>query len=112
MPKKLKMQGKLCALMKMMYRNIRKLWYHMGYPTVDSYRLFHVPRCSPTIMEMIIALSIRTIVFVSSVLPLFVQIQNGWYSKQVAAEILQNGRIPIDNLNCNFSKAAKTNFYG
>ncbi len=55
-------------------------------------------------MEMIIAMSIITIVF-ASILPLFGQIRNSWDSKQVAAETLQNGRILIDHLNRNLSKA-------
>jgi len=57
-------------------------------------------------MEMVIALSIMTIVF-ASILPLFGQMRKSWDAKQAAAETLQNGRILIDHLNRNISKAVK-----
>jgi prepilin-type N-terminal cleavage/methylation domain-containing protein len=59
-----------------------------------------------TLMEMIIALSIITIVF-ASIFPLFGQIRDGWDSKQAAADTLQNGRILIDHMNRNLAKAVK-----
>ena len=55
---------------------------------------------------MVIALSIMTVIF-AAILPLFGQIRSGWDSKQAAAETLQNGRILIDHLNRNLTKALK-----
>jgi len=57
-------------------------------------------------MEMIIALSIITIIF-AAIFPLFGQIRENWDSKQAAAETLQNGRILIDHMNRNLAKAVK-----
>ena len=57
-------------------------------------------------MEMVIALSIMTVIF-AAILPLFGQIRSGWDSQQAAAETLQNGRILIDHLNRNLTKAVK-----
>ncbi len=59
-------------------------------------------------MEMIIALSIITVIF-AAIFPLFGQIRDGWDSKQAAAETLQNGRILIDHMNRNLAKAVKVN---
>ncbi|MGA1979396.1 MAG: LamG domain-containing protein [Sedimentisphaerales bacterium] len=59
-----------------------------------------------TILEIIIALAIITIIF-AAVLPQFRVIQNGWDSRQAATEVLQNGRVLIDHINRNLSKAIK-----
>jgi len=59
-----------------------------------------------TILEIIIALAIITIIF-AAVLPQFRVIQNGWDSRQAGTEVLQNGRVLIDHLNRNLSKAVK-----
>ena len=59
-----------------------------------------------SLMEMVIALSIMTIIF-AAILPLFGQIRSGWESKQAVAETLQNGRILIDHINRNLVKAVK-----
>ncbi|MDD5328002.1 MAG: LamG domain-containing protein [Phycisphaerae bacterium] len=59
-----------------------------------------------TIVEMIIALAIMTIIF-AAVLPQFRVIQNGWDSKRVNSELIQNGRILIDHINRNLSKAVQ-----
>jgi type II secretory pathway pseudopilin PulG len=59
-----------------------------------------------TLMEMIIALSIITVIF-AAIFPLFGQIRDGWESKQAATEALQNGRILIDHMNRNLAKAVK-----
>jgi len=59
-----------------------------------------------TLVEMIIALSIMTIVF-AAVLPQFRAIQVSWDSKAGAAEALQNGRVLMDHLYHNLSKAAR-----
>jgi type II secretory pathway pseudopilin PulG len=59
-----------------------------------------------TLVEMIIALSLMTIVF-ASVVPLFSQMSDSWDSKQAAAEILQNGRILMEHIQRNLSKAVR-----
>jgi len=59
-----------------------------------------------TLVEMVIAMAIMAIVF-AAILPQFRIIQNSWDSKQASAETLQNGRILIDHLYRNLSKAVK-----
>jgi len=59
-----------------------------------------------TFVEMVIALSIMAIIF-AVVLPQFRAIQNSWDSKAGAAEALQNGRVLMDHLYHNLSKAAR-----
>ncbi len=63
-------------------------------------------RSALTILEMIIALSIITIIF-AAVLPQFRVILKGWDSRQASAEVLQNGRVLIDHIARNLSKAVK-----
>jgi prepilin-type N-terminal cleavage/methylation domain-containing protein len=65
-----------------------------------------VLRSGMTLMEMVIALSIITVIF-AAILPLFGQIRQGWDSKQAVAETLQNGRILIDHIIHNLTKAVK-----
>lgn len=81
-----------------------KRWYRK----IETYsiRVFRPNKGGLTLMEMVIALSIMTIVF-ASVLPLFFQMRNSWETRQAAAETLQNGRILIDHINRNISKAVK-----
>ncbi len=59
-----------------------------------------------TLVEMVIAIAIITIIF-AIILPQFITIQNSWDSKAGAAETLQNGRILIDHINRNLSKATR-----
>ena len=59
-----------------------------------------------TIMEIIIALAIITIIF-AAVLPQFRVIYNSWDSRQANTEVLQNGRVLIDHINRNLSKAVR-----
>jgi len=59
-----------------------------------------------TLLETVIALAIMGIVF-AAVLPQFRVINNSWDSKQGNAEVLQNGRVLIDHINRNLSKAVK-----
>lgn len=59
-----------------------------------------------TLLETVIALAIMAIVF-AAVLPQFRAINNSWDSKQGNAEVLQNGRVLIDHINRNLSKAVK-----
>ncbi len=59
-----------------------------------------------TILEIIIALAITTIIF-AAVLPQFRVIKNGWDNRQASAEVIQNGRVLIDHISRNLSKAVK-----
>jgi type II secretory pathway pseudopilin PulG len=59
-----------------------------------------------TLVEMVIAMAIITIIL-AVILPQFRVIQNNWDSRTGAAEALQNGRVLIDHLNRNISKAVR-----
>ena len=59
-----------------------------------------------TILEIIIALAIITIIF-AAIVPQLRAILNSWDSKAGAAETIQNGRVLIDHLNRNLSRAVK-----
>jgi competence protein ComGC len=59
-----------------------------------------------TIVEMIIAMAIMTLVF-AAILPQFRAIQNSWGSKADNAEMVQNSRVLTDHLYRNLSKALK-----
>ncbi len=76
------------------------------YPAAPAKAFRSGIRRGLTLMEMIIALSLMTIVF-ASVAPMFAQMRNSWDSKQAAAETMQNGRILIEHMQRNLSKAVK-----
>jgi competence protein ComGC len=59
-----------------------------------------------TIVEMIIAMAIMTLVF-AAILPQFRAVQNSWGSKADNAEMVQNSRVLTDHLYRNLSKALK-----
>jgi type II secretory pathway pseudopilin PulG len=59
-----------------------------------------------TILEIVIALAIITIVF-AVVLPQFRVILNSWDTRQAKTDVLQNGRVLISNINRNLRKAVK-----
>ena len=59
-----------------------------------------------SLMEMLIAMAIMAVVF-AAILPQFRNIQNSWASKQGIAEALQNGRVLIDHINRNLSRAER-----
>jgi len=59
-----------------------------------------------SLVEMIIALAIMVIVF-AAIVPQFRAIRNSLDSKAGAAEALQNGRVLIDHLSRNLSKAVR-----
>jgi len=59
-----------------------------------------------TLVEMVIAMAIMAIVF-AALVPQFRAILGSWDSKEANAEVLQNGRILIDHLNRNLSKAVQ-----
>ena len=59
-----------------------------------------------SLMEMLIAMAIMAVVF-AAILPQFRNIQNSWASKQGVSEALQNGRVLIDHINRNLSRAER-----
>ena len=59
-----------------------------------------------TLVEMMIAMAIMAIIF-AAILPQLRVINNSWDSKVGASETLQNGRILIDHINRNLSKALR-----
>jgi len=59
-----------------------------------------------TIVEMLIAVAIMAVVS-AAIIPLFAGIRNSWASKQGTADVIQNGRVLIDHLNRNLSKAVR-----
>jgi type II secretory pathway pseudopilin PulG len=59
-----------------------------------------------TTMEMIISVAIISIVF-AAILPQFSNINNSWASRQENLEIVQTGRITIEHMRNNLSKAVK-----
>lgn len=61
-------------------------------------------RRAVTLMELVIAMAMLTIIF-AVVLPQFAVIRNSWDIKQSSSEMLQNGRVLIDHINRNLSKA-------
>lgn len=63
-------------------------------------------RAAITILEMVIAMAIITII-ITVILPQLRVIQNSWDSQAGAVETLQNGRVLIDHLNRNLSKAVR-----
>ena len=63
-------------------------------------------RAGLSLMEMLIGMAIMAVVF-AAILPQFRNIQNSWASKQGIAEALQNGRVLIDHINRNLSRAER-----
>ena len=57
-----------------------------------------------TLVEMVVALAIITVVF-AVIVPQFRMILDSWDSRAGAAEAIQNGRVLVDHLNRNLSKA-------
>jgi prepilin-type N-terminal cleavage/methylation domain-containing protein len=96
MPKILMKLHELYAQKKMIYINKSNLLLGRHRALRDGLSL----------MEMVIALAIMTIIF-AAILPLFGQIRNGWEIKQAVGETLQNGRVLIDHINHNLVKAVK-----
>jgi type II secretory pathway pseudopilin PulG len=63
-------------------------------------------RRAVTLLELIVAMAMITIIF-AAILPQFALIRNSWDSKQGIAEAIQNGRVLIDHINRNLSKAVR-----
>ena len=59
-----------------------------------------------TIVELIIAIAMVTIIF-AAILPQFAVIGHSWDSKQGSAEAIQNGRVFMDHVTRNLSQAVK-----
>ena len=59
-----------------------------------------------TLIELIIAVAMITIIF-AVVVPQFVILRKGWDVKQGAAEVIQNGRVMVDHIGSNLSKASR-----
>lgn len=59
-----------------------------------------------TLLEMVIAMSILSVVFVALV-PLFAGLRNSWSGRQANAEVVQNGRIAIDHIHRHLVAAAR-----
>ena len=65
-----------------------------------------VRRKGLTLLEMVIAIAIMTVIFMS-ILPQFKNIRNSWETKQANAEVLQNGRVFMEYLNHHLAEAAR-----
>ncbi len=63
-------------------------------------------RTALTILELVIAVAMVTVIF-AAVLPQFAAIRNSWDSRQGSAEALQNGRVLMDHITRNLSKAVR-----
>ncbi len=72
----------------------------------DATRYTTYAKKALTLLEMVVAMAIIAIIF-AAILPQFRAISNSWDSRAAAAEILQNGRILIEHLNRNLSKAVR-----
>jgi type II secretory pathway pseudopilin PulG len=59
-----------------------------------------------TLLELVLAMVMMTIIF-AAVLPQFAAIRNSWDSKQGSSEALQNGRVLMDHISRNLSKAKR-----
>jgi hypothetical protein len=59
-----------------------------------------------TLLELVLAMTMVTIIF-AAVLPQFAAIGHSWDSKQGSAESLQNGRVLMDHISQNLSKAKR-----
>jgi type II secretory pathway pseudopilin PulG len=63
-------------------------------------------RKAMTLLELVVAMAMITIIF-AAVLPQFELIRNSWDAKQGTAEALQNGRVLMDHISRNLSKAKR-----
>ena len=59
-----------------------------------------------TLLELVLAMVMITIIF-AAILPQFAAISHNWDIKQGSAEALQNGRVLMDHINRNLSKAKR-----
>ncbi len=61
-------------------------------------------RIALTLIEMVIALSIMVII-IAAILPQLKVVNDSWASKQASAEVLQNARVLVDQINRSLSSA-------
>ncbi|UCG60179.1 MAG: type II secretion system protein [Phycisphaerales bacterium] len=59
-----------------------------------------------TLLELVVALAVITISF-AALVPMLVAIRNSWGSQEANAELLQNGRVLVDHVHRNLSKATR-----
>jgi hypothetical protein len=59
-----------------------------------------------TLLEVVLAMVMVTIIF-AAILPQFAMMGHSWDSKQGSAEALQNGRVLMDHISRNLSKAVR-----
>lgn len=59
-----------------------------------------------TVLEMVIAMSILSVVF-AAVVPVLTGIRNSWGARQANAEAVQNGRVVVDHMYRNLIKAVR-----
>jgi len=59
-----------------------------------------------TLLELVLSMVMITIIF-AAILPQFAAIRNNWDKKQGSAEALQNGRVLMDHISRNLSKAKR-----
>jgi len=91
-------------LKKMEHGEQQHIFYaHRGYSAGFSRSPY---QRALTLPEMVIALALMTIVF-AAIVPQFSAIRKNWDSKAGSAETLANGRVLMDHLNRNLSKAVK-----
>ncbi len=89
----------------MQYQNNKIRVRVSGGAVLRSFRKMGTPTAL-SLLEMILAMAIMAIVF-AVIVPLFRPMLSSWDSKAGAAEALQNGRVLIDHLKYNLSKAVK-----
>lgn len=63
-------------------------------------------RRAVTLVELVVAVSVMTAIL-AAMLPLLVGIRNSWESKEASAEMLQNGRVLVNHMHRNLSKALR-----
>lgn len=80
--------------------------YYLSLKILRIKNIHTMPRQGLTLVEMVIAMSLMTVVF-ASLVPMFGQMRKSWDSKQTAAETMQNGRILMDHIQRNISEAVK-----
>jgi prepilin-type N-terminal cleavage/methylation domain-containing protein len=67
---------------------------------------FHNRFRAMTLIEMIVAMAILSIVM-AAIVPQIYCVQNSWAHNQSSSEILQNGRVLIDHITANLSQARR-----
>jgi type II secretory pathway pseudopilin PulG len=88
-------------------RLVDSRWHQISEGAIEFHlRPIARNKCGVTLMELVIAMAMIAIIF-AVVVPQFVVIRNSWDVKQGSAEALQNGRVLMDHINRNLSKAVR-----